>query len=264
MKKAILLLLLLLALPSFAQIGGEDEVYLKGERIDPTFNGGDLTKFYEYINSQFDFSKPTKEGTMVSSFTITETGEINNIKVVQFVDVESATEMIRVLKAAPKWKPATRNSKEISVDMKFPFKIVSKAKPSEEVKSQKQAQHSSAEASENRAQLEIVTNKEDLYNSAGVEIKPEYPGGIEAFYKYIQKKYKAPTDRNFKGGRVIVGFVVEKDGSLTDIKVVKDAGFGTDKETIRVLENCKKWKPAMQQGVPVRCSYMLPITLQGN
>ncbi len=264
MKKVIVLLLLLISAHSFAQIGGEDEVYLKGERIDPTFNGGDLNKFYDYINSQFDFSKPTKEGTMVSSFTITEAGEIKNIKVVQFVDVESATEMIRVLKAAPKWKPATRNGKEISVDMKFPFKIVSKAKPSEEVKNQKQATHSSNEANKKQDQPEMANNKEDLYNSAGVEIKPEYPGGIEEFYKYIQKKYRTPSDRNFKGGRIIISFVVEKDGSLTDIRVLKDAGFGTGREAVRVLKACDKWTPAEQKGKKVRCSYMLPITLQGN
>lgn len=249
MNKVIVLLLLLISASSFAQIGGEDEVYLKGERIDPTFNGGDLNKFYDYINSQFDFSKPTKEGTMVSSFTITETGEIKNIKVVQFVDVESATEMIRVLKAAPKWKPATRNGKEISVDMKFPFKLVFK----------KQTSISQEDSKEIKKPTE---NK--LYVAGLVEVKPEFPGGIQEFYKYISRNFHAPSDKKFRGGRIIVGFVIERDGSITDINVQKDLGFGTKEETIRVLNECIKWKPAEQDGVPVRCSYMLPITLQGN
>lgn len=60
---------------------------------------------------------------MVAGFTVTETGEIKNIKILQFVDIESATEMIRVLKLAPKWKPATRNGKPVSVNLKIPLKF---------------------------------------------------------------------------------------------------------------------------------------------
>jgi Gram-negative bacterial TonB protein C-terminal len=261
MRKVILLLFLIISAPNFAQIGGEDEVYLKGERIDPTFNGGDLTKFYEYINSQFDFSKPTKEGTMVSSFTITETGEIKNIKVVQFVDVESATEMIRVLKSAPKWKPATRNSKAISVDMKFPFKVVKKAKTVENNLKQKPQVDDLTVVPSTSVNLE---GQDEIYNSAGVEKKPEHKGGIQAFYKYIANNYNLPSSNKFKGGRILVSFVVEKDGSLTDILVLKDAGFGTGEEAVRVLKACDKWTPAIQKGVPVRCSYTLPITLSSS
>lgn len=121
-------MLLFVSFLGFSQIGGEDEVYLKGERIDPTFNGGGMDQFYKFVNKEFDFSKVTKTGKMITSFTISETGEIKNIKVLQFVDIESATEIIRVLKKAPKWNPATRNGKPISVDLKFPldFKMTNK------------------------------------------------------------------------------------------------------------------------------------------
>ena len=65
---------------------------------------------------------------MVTTFTVNELGEIKNIKVIQFVDVESATEIIRVLKNAPKWEPATRGGKPISIEIKFPlnFKLLKK------------------------------------------------------------------------------------------------------------------------------------------
>ena len=105
----------------FAQIGGEDEVYLNGDRIEAKFNGGGLDKFYEYINSNFNFSKVSKPGRMVTAFTVNELGEVKNIKVVQFVDVETAAEIVRVLKNAPKWEPATRGGKPISVEIKFPL-----------------------------------------------------------------------------------------------------------------------------------------------
>lgn len=117
----LIVLFLLFSSNLFAQIGGEDEVYLNGDRIEAKFNGGGLDKFYDYINANFDFSKVTKEGKMVTAFTVNELGEIKNIKVVQFVDVETATEIIRVLRNAPKWIPATRGGKPISVEIKFPL-----------------------------------------------------------------------------------------------------------------------------------------------
>jgi Gram-negative bacterial TonB protein C-terminal len=247
MKRVIFAFLLIVTFSSFAQIGGEDEVYLNGERIDPTFNGGGLDKFYDYVNKEFDFSKPTKEGAMITSFTISETGEIKNIKVVQFVDIESATEMIRVLKKAPKWKPATRNGKEISVDMKFPFKLVK----------------NNQEKAKETSNQQTASNENSVYTSTSVEEKPEYPGGIQAFYKFVAKNYKLPEDKNFKGGKAVVSFVIEKDGTLTDFDILEDPGFGTSEEVINMLKKCKKWKPAKQKGIPVRCSFTLPITFQG-
>jgi periplasmic protein TonB len=63
-------------------------------------------------------------------------------------------------------------------------------------------------------------------------------------------------------GKVYVTFVVEKDGSLTDIKVLRDIGYGTGKEAIRVLSKCPKWMPGEQNGKKVRVLYSLPITIQ--
>ncbi|WP_298115695.1 energy transducer TonB [Flavobacterium sp.] len=115
------------------------------------------------------------------------------------------------------------------------------------------------------AQEQVVEATSDdnlVYNSSGIEVKPEYPGGIEAFYKHVANHFVTPEHKNFKGGKILVSFVVEKDGTLTDIKVLRDAGFGTAEETIRVLKNAKTWQPAEQNGKKVRCSYMLPITIQ--
>jgi len=125
---ALVLFFLLFSSVSFAQIGGEDEVYLSGDRTDPTFNGGGLDKFYDFINKEFDFSKVAKAGKMITAFTIDVDGAIKNIKVIQFVDVETATEIIRVLKKAPKWEPAKRGGKPISVEIKLPldFKVSNK------------------------------------------------------------------------------------------------------------------------------------------
>jgi len=108
-----------------------------------------------------------------------------------------------------------------------------------------------------------VVEAEDtnVYSSAGIEVKPDFPGGMAKFYSYIGNNYRAPEEEGISG-KVYVTFVVEKDGSLTDIKVVRDLGHGTGAEAIRVLKKCPKWTPGEQNGKKVRVLYSLPITIQ--
>ena len=110
-----------------------------------------------------------------------------------------------------------------------------------------------------------VTEADDntIYNSAGIEVKADFPGGIDKFRNFIGKNFQMPEDEDFPGGKVFVTFVVEKDGSLTDIKVIRDAGYGTGKEAIRVIKSSNvKWNPGEQNGKKVRMQFMMPINLQ--
>lgn len=97
-----------------------------------------------------------------------------------------------------------------------------------------------------------------------VEEQPSFPGGVTAFYRYIGKhlKYPPAAIRQEVEGRVFVQFVVNQDGSLTDLKVVKGIGAGCDAEAIRVLKTVPNWNPGKQRGVPVRVQMMIPITFQ--
>ncbi len=96
-----------------------------------------------------------------------------------------------------------------------------------------------------------------------VEVMPKPPGGMAAFVQWVGKNYTYPEAALQQGikGSVVVSFVVERDGSLTDINVVRDLSFGTGEEAVRVLKKAKKWAPGVQNGRPVRVSYTLPITL---
>lgn len=107
----------------------------------------------------------------------------------------------------------------------------------------------------------VVEEDNTVYNTAGIEVKPEFPGGMEKFYSYIGKNYQTPDEEGLNG-KVYVSFVVEKDGSLTDIKVLRDIGYGTGKEAIRVLNKCPRWSPGEQNGKKVRCTYSLPINIK--
>jgi periplasmic protein TonB len=104
---------------------------------------------------------------------------------------------------------------------------------------------------------------ENIYNFAGLETKPEFLGGMQEFYNYIGKNYNTP---NVKGlnGKVFVSFVIEKDGSIVEIKILRDLGYGTGKEAERVLKKCPKWSPGEQNGKKVRVLYTLPISINNN
>jgi protein TonB len=101
-----------------------------------------------------------------------------------------------------------------------------------------------------------------VYVSAGLQVQPEYPGGMAAFNEYVHRNFNVPEVDRDMNARIIVSFIVEKDGSLTDIKVLKDPGFGLGKEAIRVLKSMKKkWSPGVQNGKNVRASFTLPIAI---
>ncbi|WP_349680589.1 energy transducer TonB [Flavobacterium sp. UBA7680] len=105
----------------------------------------------------------------------------------------------------------------------------------------------------------VVEEDNPVYNTAGIEVKPEFPGGQEALNKYLKDNYKNPQ-KDLKG-RVYATFIIEKDGSLTDIKILRDLGYGTGAEAIRVLKESPKWTPGKQNDKVVRVLYSMPIAV---
>ncbi len=94
-----------------------------------------------------------------------------------------------------------------------------------------------------------------------VEVDPEFPGGVEALYKYLAENIKYPekAKNNKVEGRVYITFVIEKDGTVNDAKVLRSVNEELNAEALRVINAMPKWKPGMQQGVPVRVQYNIPI-----
>lgn len=89
-------------------------------------------------------------------------------------------------------------------------------------------------------------------------------GGMGAFYEFVQKKMKYPAQARRMGveGKVFVEFVIEKDGTITDVKAIKGIGAGCDEEAVRVVQSGAKWKPGKQRGKPVRQRMVLPISFK--
>ena len=94
-----------------------------------------------------------------------------------------------------------------------------------------------------------------------VEEQPEYPGGMQELMKYLQKEIRYPKEAQALGiqGRVIVQFVVNKDGSICDAKVVKPVDPQLEAEAVRVVRSMPNWIPGKQRGEPVRVRFTLPV-----
>lgn len=101
------------------------------------------------------------------------------------------------------------------------------------------------------------------YDTTSVK-EPQFPGGIEKFYMFVGQNFKMPTEfaKQKMEGKIFMEFMVEKDGSLSEFKIVKDLGYGVGDEAVRVLKLSPKWIPATENGKPVRVTYNLPITIQ--
>jgi len=109
------------------------------------------------------------------------------------------------------------------------------------------------------------------YKSSGktyisVDVVPEFQGGIGAFIKFLRHNINYPESarKNNTSGTVNISFVVEKDGSLTNIKVQRGVGDGCDEEAVRVMKLSPPWKPGMADGKPVRVAYNVPIAFPMN
>lgn len=107
--------------------------------------------------------------------------------------------------------------------------------------------------------------KEEVEEIFTIVEDPAAPvGGMPAFYKYVGEKIKYPPQARRMGveGRVFVEFVIDKDGSITEVRAVKGIGAGCDEEAVRILQQAPKWKPGKQRGKPVKQRMVLPITFK--
>jgi protein TonB len=94
-----------------------------------------------------------------------------------------------------------------------------------------------------------------------VEVKPEFPGGQAGLFKYLSKEIRYPMDAREQGieGSVHVAFVVDRDGSIADVQIMRGVFPSIDAEVVRVVSRMPAWTPGTQQGKPVKVRYAMPI-----
>lgn len=117
-------------------------------------------------------------------------------------------------------------------------------------------------AQEQSNEENLVKVNKSLIISKNTE--PLFPGGMEAFYTFVGKNFKISKEANKMKlkGKIYLTFMIEKDGSLSEFKILRDIGYGTGKEAIRVLKLSPKWTPGTVDNKPAKVQYSLPITIQ--
>ena len=146
----------------------------------------------------------------------------------------------------------------------------SEVKEEQEMKSQEELQQTNTAIGafnvegNDEAGGEVLKKVEESKVFDVVEEMPQFPGGPSALFEYLSKNIKYPVvaEENGVQGRVIVTFVVERDGSITDVKVVKSVDPSLDKEAQRVVKSMPHWIPGKQNGSAVRVKYTVPVTFR--
>lgn len=205
----------------------------------PSFPGG-LEAFGKYIGMNVRYPKEDREngisGRAICSFIVEEDGTLSDVRAVRAPSEAMGKEAVRVLMRSPKWAPGIKDGRAVRVTYTVPIGFnTSKESNGEEAK---------------------------IYNQ--VDKQPGFPGGVEAFGKFISKNVRYPKEDREAGrsGRVICNFIVETNGTLTNIKSLRSPSKTMAKEAVRVLGRSPKWKPAVKNGKNVRVSYTVPISFQ--
>ena len=230
-----------------------DTVFQMVEQM-PEFPGG-VEAMMHYVANNVKYPQEARDknisGRVFVSFVIEKDGSVNEVKVMRGIGGGCDEEAVRVVKNMPKWKPGMQKGKPVRVSYMMPlnFKLT-----------EGQPNPSLGEARVSK--VESKPDKNGVYQI--VEEMPQYPGGEAAMMEYVAKNVVYPKEALDKeiSGRVFVSFIVEKDGSVNEVKVMKGVGGGCDEEAVRVVKAMPKWKPGKQEGKPVRVSYMMPITFK--
>ena len=238
-----------------------DTIYQVVEQM-PQYPGGEQA-LMKYAADNIKYPQEAKDknisGRVFVSFVIEKDGSVSNVKVVRGIGGGCDEEAVRVIKGMPKWKPGMQKGKPVRVSYQIPifFKLDNAQKTQDQdPKREKQM------VGEVEKVVPFGPDKNGVYQI--VEEMPQYPGGEAAMMDYVAKNVVYPKDAQEKeiSGRVFVGFVVEKDGSIGEVKLLRGIGGGCDEEAVRVVKGMPKWKPGKQEGKPVRVSYQMPINFK--
>ena len=222
--------------------------------IMPVFPGGEagMLKFLsDNIKYPAEAQEAGIEGRVFTRFVINEDGSVSDVEILRSVHPLLDAEAIRVVKAMPKWTPARQDGKAVKVRYALPlvFRL---------------------QGVENQSSSETYsyqdTSQGRIYEV--VEEPCRFPGGDVALLKFLSDNIKYPEEALKAGiqGRVTAMFVINEDGSVSDVEIVRSFHPSLNAEAIRVVKSMPKWTPARHDGKPVKVRYTVPIifSLQGR
>ncbi|MDU0369313.1 energy transducer TonB [Hymenobacter endophyticus] len=231
----------------YPKAAAASEIYDAVEK--PAIPVGGVEAYAQYLadNQQYPTAalQAKAQGTATVTFVVEKNGSVSNVAVAQPLHPLLDAEAIRVIKGGPRWTPAQHKGGTVRQRVSVPitFEIP-------------------AETGSGTAAAPAGTAPDGPITQV---VKPDQParpvGGTDAFFEWIQQNQKYPALARQKKvqGRVMMEFVVQKDGSLSEIKPVKRLGAGLDEEAIRLIKAAPKWQPATYQGQPMKQKMVLPV-----
>lgn len=225
---------------------GTDEPFLIAETMPmfPMQEGdnpgyGDLNSFRKWVQNNVKYPaeamKADIQGRVVLSFVVEKDGSVSNMQVLQTPDKLLSAEALRVVAASPKWKPGEQRGEKVRVKYTLPVDF-------------------------RMTRDKDTTEAEEPF--VVVETPPQFNGGdIQEFRKWIQMHVKYPEEalRKRAYGKVLATFVIEKDGSVSNVGIFRSPDESLAEEVRRVIESAPKWTPGKQRGEAVRVKFVVPI-----
>ena len=229
----------------------------------PEFPDGGMSALMEYLKKNIKYPeaamKKGTQGRVTVQFVVEKDGSIANAKVLRGVDPDLDKEAVRVVSVMPKWKPGTQKGEAVRVKYTVPvmFRLT---------EDNTQVKYAPIENKIDEMVVvgyapEETTYPEEVTVFEVVEKMPEYPGGMSAMMAFISKniKYPVAAQKAKIQGRVVIQFIVDKEGNIICPRVIRGADPLLDAEAIRLTTIMPEWKPGMQRGQAVNVKYTVPI-----
>jgi TonB family protein len=233
-----------------------DNVFVVVEEM-PQFPGG-MQGLTEYLSENLRYPVEAREknvqGTVLVSFVVQADGRVTDATILKGVGAGYNGEARRVVAAMPPWQPGRQGGKAVAVRYSLPLRF-----------------GQDGVLIEGSGSNSLIVPPpppppaDDIVFTA-VEEMPEFPGGMEGLTEYLSENLKYPAQAREKNvqGTVLVGFVVQADGTITDATILKGVGAGCDGEARRVVAAMPPWQPGRQGGKAVAVRYSLPLRFVTN
>lgn len=218
---------------------GSEKVGQASRDRDATYPGG-LEAIRKYLDK--NFVRPLEcsdiEGNMEVAFIVDEEGKVSMVEVTKSLHPKLDKALTQVFMNMPKWQPAMRDGKPRQMRFTMPLHYF---------------QHIG------------LVDGEEVYDEKGQLVTmPQFPGGKEKLREFLSKNVKYPVECEASGitGRVVVGFVVEKDGKVTQVKLDRSSDPAFNMEAYKVMKKMPRWIPGKVGDEPITVKYKLPITFR--
>lgn len=277
--KKLLFVMVTLILGINMAYGQEKKVFDVVEQM-PHFPGGDAA-LMQFLRENIKYPETAEkngiQGRVICTFVVENDGSVSDVQILRSVDDALDKEAVRVIQAMPKWVPGRQNGEPVFVKFTLPitFKLDTPKSQPHMVKLVDVVVPDTTPVSTTKVfdvveqmpqfgsytYKKFIPDPQDPQKGTYVTKTESGTAGLLAFLNR-NVKYPVKAEENGIQGRVLCSFVVERDGSITEVKVIRSVDPSLDKEAVRVIQSMPNWIPGIQKGQPVRVKFTLPVTFR--